>query len=119
LTETGGDGSIEFDANSLRGDMMLNIAKDVLSLTDFKRRSAELLERMRKYRRPLVLTVNGKAELVVQTAEDYQRLVDEVEKTQAIEGIRRGLESMRAGQGRPAEEVFAELESQYPYLRRP
>jgi prevent-host-death family protein len=99
-------------------DFMLNLARDILSLTDFKRRSVELLERMRKHRRPLVLTVNGKAELVVQTAADYQQLMDDIEKMRAIEGIRRGLESMRTGRGKPADEVFADLESRHPYLKQ-
>jgi len=97
----------------------MDITKNILSLTDFKRRSATLLKQLRKSREPMVLTVNGRAELVVQTAEDYQRLVDEMEKMRAIEGIRRGLESMRAGRGRPAEDVFDDMERKHPYLRRP
>jgi prevent-host-death family protein len=97
----------------------MNIAKDILSLTDFKRRSSELLKRMKRNHRPMVLTVNGKAELVVQTAAEYQRLLDEIEKNSAIEGIRRGLESMKAGKGKPAEEFFAEMEKKYPHLREP
>lgn len=97
---------------------MLNIAKDILSLTEFKRRSSVLLDRMRKTRRPIVLTVNGKAEVVVQTAEDYQRMMDEMEKLTAIDGIRRGLDSMEAGRGRPAGEVFTEMEAKHPYLHR-
>jgi prevent-host-death family protein len=97
----------------------MNIAKDILSLTDFKRRSSELLKRMKRNRRPMVLTVNGKAELVVQTADQYQRILDELERNSVIEGIRRGMESMNAGRGRPAEEVFAEMEERYPHLRQP
>lgn len=76
------------------------------------------LKRMRKTQKPVVLTVNGKAEMVVQTAEDYQRMAGEMEQLLAIEGIRRGLESMKAGRGIPAAEAFAVLESKYPYLRR-
>lgn len=97
---------------------MLDISKDILSLTDFKRRSNALLTRMRKSRRPIILTVNGKAAMVVQTAEDHQRLLDEMEKMQAIEGIRRGLASVKAGRGRPAKEVFSEIEARHPFLRR-
>ncbi len=97
---------------------MINITKDILSLTDFKRGSAKLLKRMKKTRRPMVLTINGKAELIVQTAEEYQKLVEQAGKTQAIEGIRRGLESMKDDRGRPAKEVFAEIESKHAYLRR-
>jgi prevent-host-death family protein len=97
---------------------MLDLTKNILSLTDFKRRSAALVKSMRKKRQPLVLTVNGKAELVVQTAGEYQRLIDEVEKLHAVDGIRRGLESMKARRGRPAAEVFAEMDRSCPILRR-
>ncbi|MEO5742716.1 MAG: type II toxin-antitoxin system Phd/YefM family antitoxin [Vicinamibacterales bacterium] len=55
---------------------------------------------------PLVLTINGKAELVVQDAEAYQTLLDRVE---AIEGIQRGLAGVKAGRTKPARQVFARL----------
>jgi PHD/YefM family antitoxin component YafN of YafNO toxin-antitoxin module len=55
---------------------------------------------------PLVLTINGKAELVVQDAEAYQALLDRVE---AIEGIRRGLADVKAGRTKPARQVFTRL----------
>lgn len=95
---------------------MPDAAKDTLSITDFKRHSAALIERMRDGQKPLALTVNGKVELVVQNAAAYRRLLEEAETTQAIEGIRRGLDSMRKGQGVPAKEVFARLEAKYPFL---
>ena len=56
-----------------------------------------------------MLTINGKAELVVQDAASYQRLLDLAENARVLEGIRQGLEDMRAGRGRPAEEVFADI----------
>jgi putative addiction module CopG family antidote len=34
---------------------------------------------------------------------------EEAEEARALEGIRQGLEDMRAGRGRPANEVFAEI----------
>jgi prevent-host-death family protein len=53
---------------------MLDLANDVRSLTDFKRNTIHLLDRFRRTGHPLVLTINGKAELVVQDAEAYQAL---------------------------------------------
>jgi hypothetical protein len=41
-------------------------------------------------RRPVVLTVNGKAELVVQDAESYQQIVERLERLEAVEAIQRG-----------------------------
>lgn len=97
---------------------MIDITKDILSLTDFKRGSSKILKRMKRTRRPVILTINGKAELIVQTAEEYQKLIEQAGRTQTIEGIRRGLESMKNDRGRPAEEVFADMESKHAYLRR-
>jgi antitoxin ParD1/3/4 len=37
------------------------------------------------------------------------RRQEEGEEARVLEGIRQGLEDMRAGRGRPAEEVFAEI----------
>ena len=48
---------------------MLDLANDIRSLSDFKRNTLDLLDRLRKTGHPLVLTINGKAELVVQDAE--------------------------------------------------
>ena len=55
---------------------MLDITKDIQSLTNFRRNSSEFLKRLKKSKRPIVLTVNGKAAAVVQDAKAYQRLLD-------------------------------------------
>jgi prevent-host-death family protein len=86
--------------------MMLDLANDIRSLSDFKRNTVDLLDRIRKTGNPMVLTVNGKAELVVQDAEAYQALLDRVE---TLEGIQRGVADVRAGRTRPAQQVFDKL----------
>ena len=55
---------------------MLDITKDIQSLTTFRRRSGDFMKQLKKSKRPVVLTVKGKAEAVVQDAEAYQRLLD-------------------------------------------
>ena len=57
----------------------------------------------------MVLTINGKAELVVQDAASYQKLLEAKDRMEAIEGIRRGLESMKRNAGKPAEKFFREF----------
>src|SRR2546425_2264475 len=64
----------------------------IRSLSDFKRNTSELLERLKKTGNPLVLAINGKAEIVVQDAEAYQELLQRVE---TIEGIPRGLADVK------------------------
>ncbi|MGO8673958.1 MAG: type II toxin-antitoxin system Phd/YefM family antitoxin [Capsulimonadaceae bacterium] len=88
---------------------MINLHRDIHSLTDFKRNTGEFMKQMKESKAPVVLTVNGKAELVVQDAESYQALLERLEEVDAIEGIRRGLEQMERGEGRPVAEVFAEF----------
>jgi len=46
---------------------------------------------------PVVLTINGKAELVVQDAAAYQKLRQIAEEARVLEGIRQGIEDMNAG----------------------
>ena len=73
--------------------------EDIHSLTDFQRHAKEHIERLKETGRPEVLTVNGKAEVVVQDAASYQKLLELVDRLEAIEGIQKGLESMQRGEG--------------------
>ncbi len=92
---------------------MLELTRDIHSLTDFKRRTGEFVEQMKRTGNALVLTVNGKAELVVQDAESYQKLLELKDRAEAIEGIRKGLESMKAGRTQPAKEALEELRKKH------
>ncbi len=88
---------------------MLDITEDIQSLTTFRRRPGDFMKQLRKSKRPIVLTVKGRAAAVVQDAEAYQRLLDIAAKADAIEGIRQGLEDVRSGKSRPIREFFAEF----------
>lgn len=52
------------------------VETDIDSLTNFKRQTATYLKQLRATGTPVVLTVNGKAEVVVQDAAAYRRLVE-------------------------------------------
>jgi prevent-host-death family protein len=75
---------------------MLDIEKDIRSLSDFKRHTGEFLEQIRDSGHPLVLTINGKAELIVQDAASYQKLLRRVDELEALEGIGRGVADVEA-----------------------
>jgi len=96
---------------------MLNLPEDIQPLTTFRRRSAQFLKQIKKSKRPVVLTVNGKAAAVIQDAEAYQRLLDIAAKAEAREGIRQGLEDVRKGRTRPAEEFFKAFEAKHGLSR--
>jgi prevent-host-death family protein len=76
---------------------MINLSRDIQSLTDFKKNTPEFVRQLKESGAPVVLTVNGKAELVVQDAAAYQKLLEIAEEAKVTEGIRRGLEDMKAG----------------------
>jgi prevent-host-death family protein len=86
---------------------MIDVTRDIHSLTTFKRNSSGLMKQMKKTGRPLVLTVKGKAEAVLLDAAAYQEVASRLD---SMTSIRRGLAQARKGIGRPADEVFDELE---------
>jgi PHD/YefM family antitoxin component YafN of YafNO toxin-antitoxin module len=90
---------------------MLDITKDIQSLTTFRRRSGDFMKQLKRSKRPMVLTIKGKAAAIVQDAEAYQRLLDIAARADAYEGIRQGLEQAKQGKGRDIEEFFVEFEA--------
>jgi PHD/YefM family antitoxin component YafN of YafNO toxin-antitoxin module len=75
----------------------MNLDRDIHSLTDFKKNTPEFLQQLKETGDPVILTINGKAELVIQDAASYQKLLDLADEAKVIEGIRQGLEDMKAG----------------------
>ena len=86
-------------------------------MTTFRNHSAEIMRHLKETKRPVVLTVNGKAAAVVQDAEAYQRLLDIAAHADAAEGIRQGLEDLAIRRGRPAREVFDALRAEFDIPR--
>jgi prevent-host-death family protein len=96
---------------------MFDISEDIQSLTSFRRKPAAFMKRLKKTKRPVILTINGKAEAVVQDAKSYQRLLDIAAQRDAFEAIRRGLDDVAHGRVRPARQVFEELRRKHGIRR--
>jgi prevent-host-death family protein len=92
---------------------MLDITSDIQSLTTFRRRSGDFMKQLKNTKRPVVLTVKGKAAAIVQDAEAYQQLLDIAAGANAKEGIRQGLQDVKQGKVRPAKEFFADFEAEH------
>jgi prevent-host-death family protein len=88
---------------------MIDITSDIQSLTTFRRASGDFMKQLKRTKRPVVLTVNGKAAAVVQDAEAYQRLLDIAASADTEEGIRQGLDDIAHGRTSPAREVFDQI----------
>ena len=50
----------------------MKLSRDIQSLSVFKRDSSKFIKQMKKTGQPLVLTVNGKAVVVIQDADSFQ-----------------------------------------------
>jgi prevent-host-death family protein len=87
----------------------MKLARDIMSLSTFKRDSNKVMRQMKKTKEPVVLTVNGKAAIVVQDAESYQQLLELKERAEVVETLRERLASRGRKKGRTADEFFAEF----------
>ena len=85
------------------------------TLADFNRDASAHVKRLKETVQPEVLTVNGEAELVVQSAEAYQKLLDAAELTETLPLLRKSLAEADAGKLRPADAVFDEIVTKYEF----
>ena len=92
---------------------MIDITEDIQPLTTFSNRSIEFMAQLKRTQRPIILTVDGKPEAVLQDPAAYQRLLDLAAQADAGEGIRQGLEQAELGEGRSAREFFEEMRETY------
>jgi prevent-host-death family protein len=106
-------GSIRSGANSMQERTMFDLASDIQSLSHFKRNTPAVLEQLRESGHPMVLTVNGKAEVVVQDAAAYQRLMDLARKAEMLEFLRQSREDIDAGRTEPAVAALERLAKKY------
>ena len=88
---------------------MLNINRDINSLSNFKRHTPEFIRQLKETGEPVVLTVNGKAEIVVQDSASYQRLLERAERAERMDSLKKSVQEMKDGLSIPAEDVLAEM----------
>jgi PHD/YefM family antitoxin component YafN of YafNO toxin-antitoxin module len=88
---------------------MMDNSKGSDSLANFKRRTPSFIKQLRKTGQPLVLTINGKARLVVQDARSYQKLLQLVDRLEAIDQIKQSMEAFDRGKGKPARQALEDL----------
>lgn len=86
---------------------MIDVARDIHSLTSFKRNSARMMRQIRRTGRPVVLTVKGEAAAVLLDSTAWNEVAGHLD---TLASVRRGLDQARRGQFRPVDEVFSELE---------
>ena len=88
---------------------MINIIQDIHSLTDFKKNTTDFIHSLKKTKRPSILTVNGKAELVIMDATVYQKIQEQLEFEETIIEINQSLKDFEEKKCLPANKVFNDL----------
>ena len=77
----------------------------------------EYVSQLKMQRSPMVLTVNGRAAIVVQDAASYQEIHDRLERAEAVASIRRGIEEDERGEGISLEEAERRLRERHGFSR--
>jgi len=84
---------------------------NIKPLSQFVRNAKEHIEDLRKTGVPEVLTVNGEAALVVQSAESYEQMSELADQARQDARLQSALRFFReGGAGRTLDQVFDELE---------
>lgn len=83
-------------------------------VSDFSRKPAEHIKRLKETGRPEILTVNGKAEVVIQSAKAYEEMVDLIG---TLEKIARAAKEHDEGRGISVDEFFHEFEKKHGLMR--
>ena len=83
-------------------------------VSDFSHKPAEHIKWPKKTGFPEILTVNGKAEIVIQDAKAYEKMVELLD---ALEKIVKAAKSHDEGKAIPADEFFKEFEKKHGLTR--
>lgn len=81
----------------------------VHSLTDFQRNSKRHIDRLKQTGKAEVLTVNGQAEVVVQSPDAYQQLLEDAELARALRTLKKSLADAKSGRTQPAKQFIEKL----------
>ncbi len=88
--------------------------KDIYPVSDFSRKPAEHIKRLKETGQPEILTVNGKAELVIQDARIYEEMVELLD---TLKKIAQAGNSLDEGKGIPADKFFSQFERKHGIKR--
>ncbi len=91
--------------------------REIRSVTEFQRNLKDYVGRLKENKTPLVLTVNGRAEVVVQDATSYQALLDRLERAETVAAIRQGIEQFERGKRIPLKQAERRLRKRHGFSR--
>ena len=72
----------------------IRLLEDLTPISDFRVRTAEIVAKVRKTKRPLILTQRGRSAAVLEDIEEYEK---KEERLELLEAILKGLQSAENG----------------------
>ena len=84
----------------------------IMPSSDLRNKYNEISSFCNTYNEPVFITKNGAGDLVVMSNNEYERICA---KRELFRLLGEGFASMKAGGGRPADEVFAEIEKEFGF----
>ncbi len=96
-----------------RTTLLMDFTSDIQPLDSLAREPNHIAALVKESGRPMVLTEGGRAHLVLMDVETYQDMLDAIDRAEAIQGIRAGLQSMSRGEGVPARKALEAIRQKH------
>jgi prevent-host-death family protein len=88
------------------------------SLSDFRQKAAETLDRLNATGEAEILTVNGEARAVLLSPASFDELAREAQLTRDVAVIRKAMKQIDEGQGIEADQVFESIRAELLVLKK-
>lgn len=85
----------------------VRLSEDLTPISDFRIRTAELVAKIRKTKRPIILTQRGRSAAVLEDIHEYER---RAERLELLEAIVAGLRAVERGEVVSQAKAMAELD---------
>lgn len=76
--------------------MNISLANDIEPLSEFRKKSADFVKRLKKEKQPIVLTQHGKSAAVLMDVSEYERLTKKMEMLEDLLEAKQQVEQGKA-----------------------
>lgn len=87
--------------------MEISLSKDIEPLSEFRKRSADFIKRLKKEKQPIVLTQHGKSAAVLMDVSEYERFT---KKMEMLEDLLEAKQQVEQGETYSMEEAKQRIE---------
>jgi antitoxin YefM len=90
----------------------INLSQDIKSLSDFRANAASYVQNIKRTKRPMVITQNGKSSAVIMDVNEYESLLEKIDLLQDIQIARQQLADGKGIDHNAAKEMILKKISQ-------